>query len=603
MRNVLIRASGIGAVLVALSGWALAPDAPVADAAKRGDLEGVRALVREGADVNAAQGDGMTALHWAAMNGDVEMARVLIYTGAGVKALTRLGAYTPLHLASQKGHGDVVSILLEAGADANALTTTGGVSPLHFAAASGDVETVSVLIDAGAVLDVAEQQWGHTPLIFAAAKNRAGAIRLLLDKGADPYVTGRVIDVVQRAREDRERRERRDAIVDLLGFVPNTSAIFSRPAEPAEREEDKDDTEQLPYSHRDMGGVEQVGGHGGLTALTVAARDGNMEAALALLEGGADIEQVATGAHTSPLLMAALNGQFDLAMMLLERGADLNVTSNAGEGPLFATVSARWAPNSRPPPPQYYAQQKTTYLELMEALLKADAEVNARMAYNSWHVTMGDGQLHVDWMGATPFFRAAHAMDIPAMRLLARYGADPNIPTMRPAKFRRGHQSCPPLEAGESYRCGYHEGPDDSGSGPGSGPSGLPMVPQGGPGFYPIHGASGISNLAGRQGTVHRYVVNGFLPAVKYLVEEYGADVNARDHNADTPMHNAAFRGDNEMILYLLSKGADPMAVNRDGLTTVDKANGPVQRIEPWPETIKLLEELGVKNHHICYSC
>ena len=450
MRNVL-RASGIGAVLVALSGWALAPDAPVADAAKRGDLEGVRALVREGADVNAAQGDGMTALHWAAMNGDVEMAQVMIYAGAGVKALTRLGAYTPLHLASQKGHGDVVSILLEAGADANALTTTGGGSPLHFAAASGDVETVSALIDAGAVLDVAEQQWGHTPLVFAAAKNRADATRLLLERGADPDVTGRVIDVVQRARERRERRERRDAIVDLLGFVPNTSAIsLSRPAEPAEREEDKDDTEQLPYSHREKG-TWQVGGHGGLTALTVAARDGNMEAALALLEGGADIDQVATGVHTSPLLMAAISGQFDVAMMLLERGADPNLTSNAGEGPLLATVSAQWAPNTRPPPPQYYAQQKTTYLELMEALLKAGAEVNARLAYNSWHLTMGNSLLHVDWMGATPFFRAAHGMDIPAMRLLARYGADPNIPTMRPAKFERALRG-PDLERQLAHR-------------------------------------------------------------------------------------------------------------------------------------------------------
>ena len=313
---------------------------------------------------------------------------------------------------------------------------------------------------------------------------------------------------------------------------------------------------------------------------------------------GCDIEQVAAGAGASPLLMAAISGQFDLAMMLLERGADPNVTSNAGEGPLFATVSAQWAPNSRPPPPQYYAQQKTTYLELMEALLKAGAEVNARLAYTSWHVTMGDGQLHVDWMGAIPFFRAAHGMDIPAMRLLARYGADPNIPTMRPAKFQRGHQSL-----GAKMDARYYEGPDDSGSGPGSGPSGLPMVPQGGPGFYPIHAASGISNLRGLQGNVHRHVVNGFIPAVKYLVEEHGADVNARDYNADTSMHNAAFRGNNELILYLLSKGADPMAVNRDGLTTVDKANGPVQRIEPWPETIKLLEGLGVENHHICFSC
>src|SRR5687767_14448832 len=123
MGNVL-RANAVGALLAATLLWMPAPDAPVADAAMRGDLETVRALVRDGADVNAAQGDGMTALHWAAMHGNVEMARVLIYTGAGVNALTRLGAYTPLHLASQKGHSEVVSILLEAGADVNALTTT-----------------------------------------------------------------------------------------------------------------------------------------------------------------------------------------------------------------------------------------------------------------------------------------------------------------------------------------------------------------------------------------------------------------------------------------------------------------------------------------------
>jgi len=86
-------------------------------------------------------------------------------------------------------------------------------------------------------------------------------------------------------------------------------------------------------------------------------------------------------------------------------------------------------------------------------------------------------------------------------------------------------------------------------------------------------------------------------------VEEIGADVNARDNDGFTPMHHAAARGDNEMIHYLLSKGGDPLAVSRRGQTTVDMANGPVSRISPFPETIKLLEGLGAKNNNRCQSC
>ncbi len=93
------------------------------------------------------------------------------------------------------------------------------------------------------------------------------------------------------------------------------------------------------------------------------------------------------------------------------------------------------------------------------------------------------------------------------------------------------------------------------------------------------------------------------LAAVKYLVEELHADVNARDHDGNTAIHNAAARGDNEMIMYLVSKGADVKAVNREGKTTADMANGPVQRIQPFPETIKLLERLGARNNHRCVSC
>ncbi|MDX1390726.1 MAG: ankyrin repeat domain-containing protein, partial [Acidobacteriota bacterium] len=121
---------------------AVAPDPPVVDAAMRGDVDAVRALLREGADVNAAQGDGMTALHWSAENDDLEIADVLLVAGANVDAVTRLGSYTALHIASKAGSARVVGRLLEAGADPEALTATGGVAALHYAAASGRVEAV-----------------------------------------------------------------------------------------------------------------------------------------------------------------------------------------------------------------------------------------------------------------------------------------------------------------------------------------------------------------------------------------------------------------------------------------------------------------------------
>ena len=97
---------------------------------------------------------------------------------------------------------------------------------------------------------------------------------------------------------------------------------------------------------------------------------------------------------------------------------------------------------------------------------------------------------------------------------------------------------------------------------------------------------------------------DGWLPAVKFLVEELGADVNARDHNGYTPLHHAASRGDNELIRYLVSRrrgreGGERAPVRRRSIM----ANGPVQRVQPFPETIALLESLGAKNNHRCVSC
>ncbi|HEX6217624.1 MAG TPA: ankyrin repeat domain-containing protein, partial [Vicinamibacterales bacterium] len=113
------------AVAMALSIGVNAAESPIADAAARGDREAVKALLKKAADVNAAQGDGMTALHWAAMHGDSDLAQMLIVAGANVRATTRLGTYTPLYLASQKGHAAVIQALIAAGADVTAGTPNG----------------------------------------------------------------------------------------------------------------------------------------------------------------------------------------------------------------------------------------------------------------------------------------------------------------------------------------------------------------------------------------------------------------------------------------------------------------------------------------------
>ncbi|MEZ5284248.1 MAG: ankyrin repeat domain-containing protein [Vicinamibacterales bacterium] len=130
-----------------------------------------------------------------------------------------------------------------------------------------------------------------------------------------------------------------------------------------------------------------------------------------------------------------------------------------------------------------------------------------------------------------------------------------------------------------------------------------PPIPPGGPGAFPIHAAAGVEHGEGFAGNAHRHTPGGWMPAIKYLVEDLHADVNARDNDGYTPLHHAAARGDNEMILYLVSKGADVRAVARSGQSTADMANGPVQRVSPFPETVALLEKLGAINNHKCVSC
>ena len=569
---------------VAISAAEATVDTRVAEAAMRDDAAAVKALVARRADVNGAQGDGMTALHWAAERGDRDLTAVLLKAGASPAAATRIGRHTPLHVAAKAGYHEVVKLLVDAGADVKARTTTGAV-PLHFAAASGSVEAVTMLVDRGADVNGREPQWGQTPLMFAAALGRTAVVKTLLARGADIGATAKVVDISARNKSDsaesRARNARVAAVQRDLAAAKAASAGASagapaaRPARPRAAAQDAGN-EPEPLGYADL-----VGAQGGLTALLLAVREGLQETAFALLDGGANVNQVSGSDRTSPLLMAAINGHFDLAAELLARGADVNLASDAGATPLYGVLNMQWAPKARHPQPAHYMQQKIGYLELAEALLKAGADPNARLHKSLWYTTYNRDLLSVDRTGSTPFWWAAYTLDVPAMKLLLAYGADPSLCTAKvPERYEEGGPE--------------PNGPDRSG---------LPPIPWYGPAVAPIHAASGVGYGLGFAGNTHRHVPDGWLPAVKFLVEELGADVNARDHNGYTPLHHAASRGDNELIKYLVSKGADVKAISRSGQTTVDLANGPVQRVQPFPETIALLESLGAKNNHRCVSC
>jgi ankyrin repeat protein len=596
---------------------AVATDAPVAEAAERGDVAAVKSLLKDGADVNAAQGDGMSALHWAAERGDGELASVLIYAGANIGAQTRIGQYTPLHLAGKSGSVAVTTALVKAGADVNVRSTNSGVTPLHLAATSGSADVVNALIDAKADVNAKETEAGQTPLIFAAGMNRVDAIKALLARGADPGVTTKVIDVAKFSALDRAAADRQRKVLE--GFVGKESEAKASPSQiqaaiQAGREVVRTgkipppDPNAPPDPRRNFNPEEinpPVATKGGMTALLHTARQGYIAAAEALLDGGAKIDQQNAGDGTTPLLTAIINGQFDMAMTLIKRGANPNIAAkNNGVTPLWAAVNTAWQPRTRFPQPQEMELQKSTYLEVMQALLDKGADPNHRIASHPWYlVYTGCGNRNcglADTTGSTAFWRAAYGVDVMAMKLLVAYGADPNIPTTAPReRIRRGPEAAPggqgqPQGAGGAIMPTAEQGMARFDA---------PPIPYGGPGAFAIHAAAGVEYGEGFAGNAHRHAPGAWLAAVKYLVEELGADVNHRDNDGYTPLHHAAARGDNEVILYLVSKGADVTAVARSGQTTADMANGPVQRLSAIPETIELLMKLGSKNNNRCVTC
>lgn len=535
----------------------------------------------------------MTALHWAGEVGTPAMARALVAAGANVEARTRIGDFTPLLIAAEAGNGPVVRSLLEAGANSHARSSVGGGTALHYAAEAGSVEAVRALLERGVDPNERQLAWEQTALIYAASKSRTDVVRLLLDHGADPSLTSKVLNVSLRAIQDRRAKAVRDetraafreSAPDPVNWRPDpvqvqAAVLAARPHEEFQEEPTRIDWEAWQLDGKEPQYADLVEHVGGLTPLLHAVREGHRESALALVEAGADVNQTSDGDHTSPLLMAMVNGHFDLGLELLERGADPNLASDAGSTPLYAAINQHWIPKARFAQQLAYQQQKATHIDVMRALLEAGVDPNVRLTKHLWYMEYNFSQLGVDTWGATPFWRAAHGLDVEAMKLLVSFGADPSIPTKAPPN--------PPTYA--------DLGINDV--------SGLDPVPVGGPGVHPIHVVTGFGGTgAARAGNSHQHVPGGWLPAVRYLVEELGADVNQRDFMGYTPVHHAAGRGMNDVILYLVEQGADVLAVARTGQTTVDMANGPAQGVTPFPSTIALLEGMGAINNDACIFC
>lgn len=315
-----------------------------------------------------------------------------------------------------------------------------------------------------------------------------------------------------------------------------------------------------------------------------ASREGSLSAAKALVQSGVKLNELSAD-KSSALLLASINGKFDVAKFLVEQGADVNLESMDGATALNAVVHTQWSRESFHPQPSI-KQEQTSYIDLMKMMLDRGANPNARITKALWYSSYGYVYEGTSEIGTTPFWRCAQVADVDGMRLLISRGADPTLPN----------------------KDGVNAFLAASGAG--------------------THGNDEVNHPAGR------------LSAVKYLVEELRFDVNAADNGTTfrgeaaqqarqqqqpqqgqpqqppqqnpfggmgaggfTAIHNAASRGDNEMILYLVSKGAKVDVATGAGITPVDMANGPRQRVQPFADTIALLEMLGAKNNHKCVSC
>jgi ankyrin repeat protein len=357
-------------LLLAASVGVAGAEVRLVDAVKAGDRQAVRALLDRRVDVNAAEADGTTALHFAVDQDVPALVELLVRAGANVNAANRYGV-TPLWLACVNGNAAVIETLLKAGADANT-SMPEGESVLMTAARTGRIEAVKALIGHGAAVNAKEGWHGQTALMWAAAEGYPDVIRTLVAGGANVTVrsNGGFTALLFAAREGRIA-----AVQTLVAAGANMN-------------------DALPVRTRQSA-----------TAAPAAA-------------GSTTPPEVGLNAF----LLASANAHYELAAWFLDHGADPNAAPQ-GWTALHQVSWVRKAGVSGSNNPAPEGSGNMDSLEFVRKLVAKGASLNARVTKKP---PMGVTTLNS--AGATPFLLAARTADAELMRLLAELGADPRMP-------------------------------------------------------------------------------------------------------------------------------------------------------------------------------
>ncbi len=530
-----LRLAGI-AVLAAVAAAPLAAaERSLVSAAEDGDRPAAIALLREGADPDVRGPDGSTALMWAAYHGDLELVQQLLAAGADPNAKNEFGAFA-LSEAAIIGSTPIIAALLEAGADPNA-TNPEGETALMAVARTGNVEGAKLLLDAGAAIDARERWGGQTALMWAAAQGHPEMIRFLIDRGADPDARGAV------------RQWERKVIKE------------PRP--------------------KDMN-------QGGFTPLLYAAREGCIECARALVEGGADIDKPDPH-RVTPLNMALLNLHFDLAVYLIEAGADINKWDLYGRTPLYLAADTSTLPvMGNGAMVVLPSMDRHTALDVGRLLLERGADPNIQLKRRPPYrnVPQDRGGDSILSQGATPLLRAARAGDAPFVKLLLEHGALVDLPS---------NQGVTPLMAAAGVEFGLRVTRGRNRTDEGVLATMRLLIDAG-------------ADVNARMVTEPKGESAAHLLVIEQRLSDFSYDYRGRQVPSPravphrTALHGAAMKGFTPFVEFLVANGADLYARDAHGMTPLDLAMGRYeeaflrQAAEPHVETVALLEKLMAEN-------